>query len=104
LVESIRTAQGPRHQHICHLGSLDERFRDEHWQRLFFWATAHHNMDKSGVTGETRERIVATLESVIPRPDEASRVAAERDLASREERLRSLGLTSNGAHGAHGEQ
>jgi hypothetical protein len=62
------------------------------WQRKLFWETAKRNLDQAGVTGDVRARIIATLESVIPRPDEASEAAAAEELRSPEVVLTRFGI------------
>jgi hypothetical protein len=76
LVESVRTERGPRSQHLCYLGSVCEWFDPQQGDRVRalddpgqFWAVAERNLDKAGIAGAERERIIATLESAVPRPD-----------------------------------
>jgi hypothetical protein len=96
LVESVRTESGPRHKHVCYLGTIRERSADAYPARVHFWKSADRNLDRAGLAGSERERIVLVLESVVPKPDEASREAwrarseqrlAEIELARIERRL-----------------
>src|SRR4051812_36755578 len=52
LVESVRTAAGPRHRHICYLGSIWEGCEGRHWHRAHFWGTADANLDGAGIAGD----------------------------------------------------
>jgi hypothetical protein len=69
LVQSVRTAKGPRLKHICYLGSVEEGQERDQWNRRGFWYGVEPNLDKAGITGEDRARILATLEAVVPRPE-----------------------------------
>jgi hypothetical protein len=80
LVRSVRTEAGPRHKHICYLGSVCEGREGLIWGSDRFWETAGRNLDKAGITGADRERIEAAVEAVVPKPpppppppDEATR-------------------------------
>jgi hypothetical protein len=111
LVKSVRTPKGPRHKHVCYLGSVT-RPDDTMWgdkqgkfladeiiapftgregvQHCQFWATVLCNLDEAGIVGEDRDKVIAALERHIPRPDgyepsEEDRVAVwERSRVARE--------------------
>jgi hypothetical protein len=44
------------------------------------------NLARAGIKGTQRNRIVATLQSVVPKPDKQSRATAERELNESENR------------------
>jgi hypothetical protein len=69
VVQSVRTAAGPRLKHICYLGSISEGHEHDALQREWFWGGVERNLDKAGIAGATRERIVARLEAIVPRPE-----------------------------------
>jgi hypothetical protein len=69
-MQSVRTAAGPRLRHICYLGSVVERDEQVDWDRRRFWHRVEPNLDKAGITGEVRERVLATLEVAVPRPED----------------------------------
>jgi hypothetical protein len=79
LVESVRTPVGPRHKHICYLGSICELRETESvasppfdvWDRADFWGTAQRALDKIGIDWADRERIEASLQAVVPRPSKS---------------------------------
>jgi hypothetical protein len=91
LVRSVRTAAGPRHRHVCYLGSIREGQELDHWHRVDFWASVVRNLSRAGIAKADRGRIVGALQSVVPKPDKASRAAAERELRKHEDR-RTRGL------------
>jgi hypothetical protein len=84
LVQSVRTQDGPRQKYVTYLGSVREGHEDLHWNRLAFWTAVGRNLDRVGVAGALRKRIVTELESVVKKPDAASRAAAQRELAKLE--------------------
>jgi hypothetical protein len=69
VVRSVRTPAGPRHEYICHLGSVVEDRTGYLWGREWFWIIALWKLDRAGITGADRERIEAALEKTIPRPE-----------------------------------
>jgi hypothetical protein len=85
LVESIRTESGPRHKHLCYIGSIvfpehdlgrktisnryvDAFYGDWPYRAGQFWRTAMANFAAAGITGADLERVVALLEKTVPRP------------------------------------
>jgi hypothetical protein len=120
VVESYRTPAGPRLRYVCYLGSIAHP-KDGGWRPPYdgfvsfeliepfiggescrhsqFWATALDNLDRVGIVGEDREKIIASLERVVPRPSEEEikseeegvrrrrRAAADRAEAEKEHRL-----------------
>jgi hypothetical protein len=91
VVRSVRTPDGPRQQYVTYLGSIthpdDTMWGDskqgkfltaeiiepsvggERYQHRQFWATALSNLERAGIVGDDREKIIAELERTIPRPD-----------------------------------
>jgi hypothetical protein len=69
VVQSVRTQAGPRLKHICYLGSISEGHGHDALQREWFWGDVEPRLDKAGIAGEARARIIASLEAVVPRPD-----------------------------------
>jgi hypothetical protein len=69
LVQSVRTDKGPRLKHICYLGSVPEGGARSQDSRESFWHGVEPNLDKAGITGADRERIIATLEAAVPRTE-----------------------------------
>jgi hypothetical protein len=81
LVRSVRTDAGPRHERICYLGAISTISKDKvstskpsfarSWRRQWFWESAELNLDKAGIGESDRERIVAALKAVVPKPEPA---------------------------------
>jgi hypothetical protein len=86
LVQSTRTESGPRHRHVRYLGSIREGHEDQHWHRVDFWAAVERNLNRAGITDAERKKIVADLQSAVPKPDAKSRDAANRELTRQEDR------------------
>jgi hypothetical protein len=99
LVRSVRTEEGPRHKHICYIGSflfapepqvppkcvddcIDVVIEELHgsWadRARRFWRTATANLDRAGIAGADRAKVEAALAAVVPKPGKASRAAAGR--------------------------
>jgi hypothetical protein len=76
LVESVRTEAGPRHKHICYLGTVREGKEQYVGHQIGFWRSVDRNLDRAGISEADRARIFAKLEAVVPRPTEA-KVATE---------------------------
>jgi hypothetical protein len=96
LVRSVRTERGPRLQHVCYLGSFNEWFDAKPPDRPCpkkadgeFWATAERNLDKAGIAGAERQRIIASLEAVVPRTDPEPKLPPS-DLAAERRKLAAL--------------
>jgi hypothetical protein len=70
LVESVRTAAGPRHRHVCYLGSIREISAHYWCHRAPFWAAATRRLDAAGIEGPARSRCEAALQAVVPRVTE----------------------------------
>jgi hypothetical protein len=88
LVRSVRTPNGPRHEHICYIGSITNA-DDNHWtggrgdmvaeiieiyagqegyRHRRFWKVAMANLKKAGIEDDELAKIVARLEERVPRP------------------------------------
>jgi hypothetical protein len=69
---------------------LDEVVRegheDQHWHRVDFWAAVERNLNRAGITDAERKKIVADLQSAVPKPDAKSRAASNRELTRQEDR------------------
>jgi hypothetical protein len=87
LVKSVRTPSGPRHQHICYIGSfidmndpkdckdIEAGFVREIYgcrkaRERRFWETALRNLGRAGIRGAELEQAIASLEKTIPRPED----------------------------------
>jgi hypothetical protein len=80
LVQSVRTEAGPRHKHVCYLGSIREAHQEAHYVRVGFWESVVKNLDRVEITGADRKRIEATLEAVVPKPSKASEARARAEM------------------------
>jgi hypothetical protein len=84
LVASVRTPDGPRHKHICYIGSITraedyvygdiggnpvaEIIEARSGGERYFWKTALRNLKAASIEGADLEKIVARLEQAVPRP------------------------------------
>jgi hypothetical protein len=107
LVQSVRTERGPRHRHICYLGSITNpddtlhekpgplgewlkyELRGEAYRHRRFWATALFNLDRAGIAGADREKIIASLQRTVPRPEEDDPLGGSPEQQREEIELRS---------------
>jgi hypothetical protein len=69
LIRAIRTEAGPRQEYLCRLGSFktDAQGSSAPDARADFWREADFEL-RSRVDATDQERIIASLESVVPRP------------------------------------
>jgi hypothetical protein len=85
LVESVRTAVGPRHKHICYIASIADiedatgpldiparyagTMLGDRWYRAHrFWRAAMDNLARAGIEGDDLVKVAAALERVVERP------------------------------------
>jgi hypothetical protein len=69
LLESFRTPSGPRHKHVCYLGSIQEDRIQSDWERKHFWEAVAQNLRKAVADVDEQVRIVEAMEAVVPLPD-----------------------------------
>jgi hypothetical protein len=69
LLKSVCTPSGPRHKHICYLGSIREDRIQSHWERKHFWEAVAQNLRKAVADVDDQHRIVEAMEAVVPLPD-----------------------------------
>jgi hypothetical protein len=75
LIKSVWTDAGPRHKHICYIGSIydpgwDERCEWHGGPKVHgrdFWLSADRKLAEAGIAGDDLAAIVAGLELAIPR-------------------------------------
>jgi hypothetical protein len=69
LIQAIRTPAGPRQEYLCKLGAIetDAQGSPTPEARAEFWEEADRQLEGRGDTAD-RERIVAALAAVVPRP------------------------------------
>jgi hypothetical protein len=72
LVKTVRTPAGPRHKHICYIGTIREAEINHYGHRVEFWISVEKNLDAAGIVGEERQTIEAALSAVVEKPDEAA--------------------------------
>src|SRR5262245_21096750 len=72
LVHKVLTPEVPRSRHVCPLGSLDED-EPEGRARTRFWTSVRENLDRAGIVGRQRQRVVDALEKSLPMPDSRRR-------------------------------
>jgi hypothetical protein len=104
LVESVRTAAGPRQKVLGYLGSIEEQYLGQVGHRVGFWASAEARLDELGPTAEERARIVAALEAVVPRPTDEERAAQEERWAAREAEQAEAAARINESHSKRRER
>jgi hypothetical protein len=68
LLHSERTPAGPRHRHVCYLGSIREGFEHDPVHGADFWGAVKRRLRKARIEGEDLARVVAKLEETVPRP------------------------------------
>jgi hypothetical protein len=71
LVESVRTAHGPRQRTVCYLGSIRECYRMAPAHRQAFWATVDKRLAALDIPAMTRQLLERQLVQQVPRPTEA---------------------------------
>jgi hypothetical protein len=88
LVRSVRTERGPRHEHICYIGSFIDLEDPKNYKDIEagfvweiygcrkararrFWKDALRNLERAGIRGADLEQAIASLEKTIPRPEDA---------------------------------
>jgi hypothetical protein len=65
LVESIRTASGPRLRHVAYLGSFKEDNLAEDNARAWFWQGARKRLDQLGICGRITNRDRGKIEAAL---------------------------------------
>jgi hypothetical protein len=88
LVESVRTAAGPRQKHVAYLGSIKEGDERAPVRQAGFWASADEALDRLDLGGDERAQIEAALGAVVPRPTDEAVEAAREDSARSDEAFR----------------
>jgi len=68
LLRSIRTKQGPRQEMVCRLGTIQEGSEHDPLQAKRFHGHVEINLSFAGIDGPDREKVLASLERVVPRP------------------------------------
>jgi hypothetical protein len=84
LVNSVRTPAGPRHKHVCYLGTIWTARGPSCLARARFREEAARRLDAAGIEGADRERVEAALEAAVPLPTEAEWAADLADARRRQ--------------------
>jgi hypothetical protein len=66
LVESVRTADGPRQRYLCYLGSITAGRERSRANAVKFWESADRGL--AGIPEAERARVAAELAKAVPRP------------------------------------
>jgi hypothetical protein len=72
LVRSEWTPRGPRQRVVCYLGSIRQYFGEGveiligRWLKEGFWDRAMAALDRAGITGDDRAKVIAELKEVNP--------------------------------------
>jgi hypothetical protein len=94
LVQSVNTESGPRQKYIGYLGSIFEGHEQELGHQIGFWEPTERHLDRLGLSREDRARIVASLQSVVPKPDKKTMDAVRANYAANAERLSTKGKSA----------
>lgn len=70
LVESHRVNGTPRQKIIKFLGSIGEENLHRVSRCQDFWTTAEKNLASLGLSAEDQQKIIASIEKVVPKPSE----------------------------------
>ena len=70
LVESHRVNGTPRQKIIKFLGSIGEESLHRVFRCQDFWAAAEKNLASLGLSAEDQQKIIASIEKVVPKPSE----------------------------------
>ena len=68
LVESVRTPAGPRHRHLCYLGTIWTGPGPTCLRRAEFREEAGRRLDAAGIDAAERDRVEAALDAAVPVP------------------------------------
>jgi hypothetical protein len=71
LVRSVRTPSGPRHRHVCYLGTIWTGPGPSCLRRALFREEAARRLEAAGIAGADRAQLEAALEAAVPWPTEA---------------------------------
>jgi hypothetical protein len=104
LVESVRTATGPRQKYIGYLGSIPSDAENDADAVVEFWVSAESNLRAAGVSGADLARVVAALERVVPRPADLPTKEDRKDRKDQKDRWRdAVSILDRGERGAFKE-
>ncbi len=79
VIESFRASGKVKHRTLAHLATISENALKSVYRLESFWKNSERKLES--FTEADREKLVARLETIVPRPSEEMREEAERRMA-----------------------